>query len=387
MPLIGHNDMNGLHRNHSFQSTASAHSQPQMEGELHAVTNVCMDADDPEVRYVRVGDNRGMYARSAAGQFFFVGPGGGDFDKEHLPAQRGRTTMKYFGMCGLFICLIVGGLAVGQLLSPKLPFDCAAGMVGSEVGWSAMRKEFCCENMGVGCQDGGQFGVPIKTQNPTPQWLKAWMNDFTMTAKFLITGSMLFCIGCFCGMCWMNNFFKKAAAPRRSPTELELGMEIKKIRQRVGGTLGEITATLTWDTKDDLDLHLKLPDGKGTISVEDNLELFHGKLDIDGNSALERVTVKPVESICWPPYAPEHEPPHGTYELWVKVFQRYTRNKDISLTVQTVVGGHEELHHRRVVDGCHKVKICNFVYAGPSEETLQALARKPKEGQDARRGG
>mmetsp|Transcript_63496 Transcript_63496/g.182293 ORF Transcript_63496/g.182293 Transcript_63496/m.182293 type:complete len:425 (-) Transcript_63496:444-1718(-) len=352
----------------------SPHRQGQED--TGSVENVCSPgADEPEVRYVFVGHGKGAFGLAAYGAFHYVGPCQGDYEKEQLPPNRSRKFVTWCCICGALAAMAIAIVAVVQMLSPAGAFDCAAGLNEAR-GWSEMKKEYCCEKESVGCDQQLQpdfgNGFPPRHVNQgamIPTWLNSWISpDLTLGAKFIVTGFLVAMLGCSCG-CWgMNKYFLQVAPQRRDPTELELAAEIRKLQKRVGAKTGEITVTLMWDTKDDLDLHLILPNGLGEINCE-NPELEGGKLDIDGNHCLERATIKPIENITWPPHdaTSRTNPPSGMYMVWVKVFQRHNRARDANITVVTHVAGQETMYHRRIVDGCHEVLICSFEYKAPAE--------------------
>jgi len=232
-----------------------------------------------------------------------------------------------------------------------------------------LKKEYCCENRGIGCQQ-----VPISPEQPenvelVPKWLNLWLGDISLGFKFAMSASIALALGFCCGGCIYHNYLKNHAAKRRSRSEQELSAEIKKLLQRLGAKTGELVVTLMWDTTDDLDLHLKLPNGLGEISAECT-SVAGGTLDIDGNVCLERGTMKPIENIYWP-YCTEKSkdindhPPLGEYTISVKCFERNQRVRNANLTVVLSISGKEEIFHQTMVEGCSEVKICSFRYTGP----------------------
>lgn len=149
---------------------------------------------------------------------------------------------------------------------------------------------------------------------------------------------------------------------------MELVAEINKLLHRLGAKSGELAVTLMWDTVDDLDLHLELPNGHGEISAE-RPSVAGGHLDVDGNQCLERATTKPIENIYWAPYDPttKDHPPMGEYTIWIKCFHRVQHLRDPNCTVVVTMSGKKEIFNVHFVAGCTEVKVATFRYHGPAE--------------------
>ncbi|MDY6937441.1 MAG: hypothetical protein SWY16_07225 [Cyanobacteriota bacterium] len=103
---------------------------------------------------------------------------------------------------------------------------------------------------------------------------------------------------------------------------------------------GDLQATLTWDSTDDLDLTILDPNEQ-LVSFETPLVDSGGKLDVDANALCESTTTTPVENIFWPSSAA----PTGSYAIAVSLYSRcpnaeaQTATKDpipftLTLTVQ-----------------------------------------------------
>ena len=90
------------------------------------------------------------------------------------------------------------------------------------------------------------------------------------------------------------------------------GTEISSRLSRAGGQTGQIRATLIWNNRNDLDLHMITPTGE-EIFYGNSLSASGGQLDVDMNVGGE--TTKPVENIFWPTYS---APPEGPYEVFVR---------------------------------------------------------------------
>mmetsp|Transcript_69491 Transcript_69491/g.196206 ORF Transcript_69491/g.196206 Transcript_69491/m.196206 type:complete len:383 (-) Transcript_69491:174-1322(-) len=328
--------------------------------------------EQPEERYIFVGECRGHFEQSTRGNFHYVGPDQGHYEKQRSPPKRTWQRLAYVGCILLVFAAVIGVVIWNMFLAPAPAFDCFVGQEHAATGWSAMKTEYCCENEGVACAVG--FGGQENAGRPSehvPEWLNAWLGDVSLGIKFTVSATIALMIGSCCGAGMYYHYLVTHAPKQRSPTEIELSAEIKKLLKRLGAKTGEIAITLMWDTIDDLDLHLKLPDGHGEISAE-NKEVCGGKLDVDGNHTLEMANMKPLENISWPEYDPreQNHPPIGEYAIYAKVCARLQHLRDPNITVALTVSGQQELFHQRITACCCEVKVCSFKYPGPKDDDL-----------------
>lgn len=322
--------------------------------------------EQPEERFVFVGECGGHYEESMRGNFHYVGPNQGHFEKQLLPPKRKWQRCVYVSCVLLVFVAVCATVAWYTFFAPAPVFDCFAGLENSAAGWSDMKKEYCCENEGVGCKSDGSGFIPhVETE---PVWLQHWLGDFSLGIKFTVSATIMLIVGCCCGAAMYNQYLLRCGTRRRSPTEVELEMEIKRLLRRLGGKPGEIGVTMMWDTVDDLDLHLRLPTGE--VISADNPQASGGKLCVDGNHTLQMANMKPIESISWPEYD-EHErnhPPEGEYTVCVKVYARFQQIKDPNITICLNVSGEQELFHQQITACCCEVKVCSFVYTAPCDD-------------------
>jgi uncharacterized protein YfaP (DUF2135 family) len=68
-------------------------------------------------------------------------------------------------------------------------------------------------------------------------------------------------------------------------------------RKESGGSEGDLTITLAWDSPSDLDLYVQCPDSKGRIDWK-NRQSCGGKLDVDAN--VVEIKERPVENVMFP---------------------------------------------------------------------------------------
>jgi hypothetical protein len=95
------------------------------------------------------------------------------------------------------------------------------------------------------------------------------------------------------------------------------------------GGSGSLRVNLKWSTIDDLDLHVKLPDGQ-VIYYSNKEVVSHGKigtLDVDANAGTP-FTSSPQENIYW------EEPPTGKFHVSVRLYSK--RTQDVILFQVTI---------------------------------------------------
>lgn len=84
-----------------------------------------------------------------------------------------------------------------------------------------------------------------------------------------------------------------------------------------GVVSGEVSVTLSWDLRCDLDLLVTNPSGE-LIYFNHKRGTCGGTLDVDQNSSPSRAKEAPVEQVSWPDW-----PPEGEYKVEVVLYQRH----------------------------------------------------------------
>jgi len=285
--------------------------------------------------------------------------------------QQGRQMLCIVCCCCLVLVALGLSISALHLVSSPPPFDCKAALGNMDTAWSGLKKEYCCENEGIGCQYVPGYDVAAQQPGQTPpRWLKLWLGDLSTGLKFMISGVAALLLGACCGAAMYARQMRAELAERRAQTEHELLHELQKALKRVGAKDGEIAVTLMWDTKDDLDLHVQLPEPYGEISAE-NPEVAGGRLDIDGNHCLEMNTgMKPIENIYWPKVdsTSNYHPPIGEYSVYVKAYSKHSNSmeQEANLTAVVSVQGKKDIYHLRLLPGKTEMKVGSFQYSGPS---------------------
>jgi hypothetical protein len=361
------------HEHHAYgQSHHSTH-------EAHPLDDCLGFGHEPRVHYTWVGHCKGRYRerRPGSGVFDYVGPHRGDHEKEQLPPDH---TMRYLGICCcLMILSLVAVVAVKALLEDP-PFDCQVALNNWEAAWSLMKKEWCCENRNLGCEgDPNLMTTTTPPEFPTeppiveqPRWLRMWLADMDVGAKFIMTMVLALIVGCCCGGFLLYIAVRYYIPPKKSKTELELMAEVNNLLTLSNcDTRGELQVSLAWDAHVDLDLHLVLPDGR-EISAEPGHQEYHGgRLAADEQGVeLKKKNKWFIEHIYWGPYNPAEKllnPPEGEYQIWVEVPYRHVLHADVNLTIVKTIHGQREVFHHRLVPGVFKKHLCNFKYWGPDK--------------------
>ena len=104
---------------------------------------------------------------------------------------------------------------------------------------------------------------------------------------------------------------------------------------------GDVAFRLRWEGTADLDLHVRDPDD-GYVSfltvhapmLSEDEPHCEGILDIDCNSAPDRLCKKPIENIFWP----VGRAPEGTYTVWTHLFQALRDGSEVPFTIEILRG-------------------------------------------------
>jgi hypothetical protein len=165
----------------------------------------------------------------------------------------------------------------------------------------------------------------------------------------------LFCYLPYCNsvtQCCLINDYKAKVESARSALEnchtcesIPSGNsnQIDSLRTKYGGSTGEVTITLAWQSIDDLDLYLLEPSGEKIYFKHKISQTGGGHLDVDKNAEDYDLTNQPIENIFF-----ANMPQPGLYKLYVNYFRHkssdlnvpYTVYVDISGTTQTFSGIH-----------------------------------------------
>jgi len=125
--------------------------------------------------------------------------------------------------------------------------------------------------------------------------------------------------------------------------------ELNELRDSLGGCTGEITATLRWNTTDDLDLIVIEPNGN-TVYFRNKSSNCGGVLDIDRNFQIP-FTENAIENIC---YTSVGCP--GQYKVGVHFYDRHSSSAQVPYFLYLNVRG--KVHSfKQVHPGLNKTEI------------------------------
>ncbi|MCB2095051.1 MAG: hypothetical protein H6901_06015 [Rhodobacteraceae bacterium] len=144
------------------------------------------------------------------------------------------------------------------------------------------------------------------------------------------------------------------ALPAPAPTP-EPGNEIQGRLNRAGAMKGDLSISLAWNSKADLDLSVTCPRGQ-TIWYR-NRNLCKGELDVDSNARKNNLRNDPVENVFYV------SPDRGIYKIGVTLFA--THGASVSQPFELLIrdGDQTKLEHG-VVTGKGKVWSTTINYAG-----------------------
>lgn len=139
----------------------------------------------------------------------------------------------------------------------------------------------------------------------------------------------------------------------------EVADAIKERVKNAGGKIeGDLCCRLAWDYTDDLDFHMKEPDGfEIYFGNRRRLSLNGGMLDVDANGK-DGVRNDPVENIV---YENSGKMKEGIYHLYVHNYNR--RSSGVGFTVQVEFGGNiHTFEYPKVVKDSDKITIAKIQY-------------------------
>lgn len=148
-----------------------------------------------------------------------------------------------------------------------------------------------------------------------------------------------------------NNVFNGGIGDMQS----DIGARLSK----AGAQTGDIQVSISWNTRDDIDLHVMHMSGIGqvnTISWMQRRDAFGGMLDVDMNAHPYVLTDKPVENIFWPHGAS----PRGQYVVAVHFFANWSRASHVPVLIVIKNGSNIETIHHTAVFGQNPQQVYRF---------------------------
>ncbi|HEY0510503.1 MAG TPA: hypothetical protein VGH73_01280 [Thermoanaerobaculia bacterium] len=96
---------------------------------------------------------------------------------------------------------------------------------------------------------------------------------------------------------------------------------------------GDIAFRLHWKGEEDLDLHVQEPSGATLFFLSRKSE-SGGELDVDCNSAADRICWTPIENVFWP----VGRATEGDYTYWVEFFQHGQAQRPAPFALEVLLG-------------------------------------------------
>jgi hypothetical protein len=96
---------------------------------------------------------------------------------------------------------------------------------------------------------------------------------------------------------------------------------------------GDISFRLHWKGDEDLDLHVEEPSGEAIYFMHRKTE-SGGELDVDCNSAPDRICRTAIENVYWP----VGKAAEGSYIYWVEMFEHPEAQPAVPFTLEVLLG-------------------------------------------------
>jgi len=133
--------------------------------------------------------------------------------------------------------------------------------------------------------------------------------------------------------------------------------EIQKRLKEYGAKTGDVQISLSWDTIDDLDLHVLVKPIGSNINWTNRVGFCGGALDIDMNAHPRLLSPRPIENIFWAP----GNAPFAEYVVGVHFFMNWSRAQQVRGTLIIRVDGKTETFPLLVNYGDPVRPITSFV--------------------------
>ena len=129
--------------------------------------------------------------------------------------------------------------------------------------------------------------------------------------------------------------------------------------ENAGALSGEITISVTWDSEDDIDLHVFTPNGNRIYWGDTAWD--GGVLDVDANSDEDDLSTSPVENIYFA------EPINGEYWVYIMCYSDRTPDRDTNYLVRVTVGEDSQVYRGTINGDDEALEIVGFQYNGASD--------------------
>ena len=146
--------------------------------------------------------------------------------------------------------------------------------------------------------------------------------------------------------------------------------EIQERVEKAGGKTGEIQFSLSWQDRNDLDLHVITPTGE-RVHFHHRKSASGGELDVDMN--VEPESDRPVENVRWR----KGKGRSGRYTVYVNLYRAHVRHRGVPFELVAKLGPETDLLKGTVGRGGH-LKILRFTYIRPNVSAKRRLVLETK---------
>lgn len=155
---------------------------------------------------------------------------------------------------------------------------------------------------------------------------------------------------------------------------LEMEAQMKELVKKESEQDGNPRIAALWDTEDDLDLHVRLPEDFGEINFREQCPDDAG---INAESAeveeTQPTTMRPMANICWADFDPQATgpdaklcPPVGQYNVWLRMSGRRSK-RPCHWACQVLVAGEPQVLCGTWHDGDNEfIQIATVIFPDPT---------------------
>lgn len=122
--------------------------------------------------------------------------------------------------------------------------------------------------------------------------------------------------------------------------------ELDRRLQHFGARTGDVQISLSWNSVDDIDLHVIVMPIRSQINWTNKRGPCGGMLDIDMNAHPQMVSNRPIENVFWP----DNQAPQGMYIVGIQNYMPWSRNLRTEVLVVVKIKG-KVVQSKKVIVG------------------------------------
>lgn len=159
-----------------------------------------------------------------------------------------------------------------------------------------------------------------------------------------------------------NNIGTQSTSSGNKESQQNFMKEMDRRLGNAGAKTGDVQISLSWNTIDDIDLHVYFTSGNGLVEeinwIKRRGHLTGGMLDIDMNANERAVSTQPVENIFWA----KDSSPNGFFTVYVHFFRSWSGAKQIPVVVRIKNGKNIEFFQVMAQLYASPQKVKHFSY-------------------------